>query len=58
MCSITTLGNKYLLTFQNDLTKFSKDIPLPNKEATTVTKEFVTNIICDRHLGNLDGLRY
>jgi len=44
--SITTLGNKYL-TFQDDLTKFSKAIPLPNQEATTVAKEFITKIICE-----------
>jgi len=45
--NITTSGNKYLLTFQNDLTKFSKVIPIPNQEATTVAKEFVTKIICE-----------
>jgi len=28
--TVTTLGNKYLLTFQDDLTKFNKAIPLPN----------------------------
>jgi len=45
--TVTTLGNKYLLTFQDDLTKFSKAIPLPNQEATTVAKEFITKIICE-----------
>jgi len=45
--SITTSENKYLLTFQDDLTKFSKAIPIPNQEATTVAKEFVTKIICE-----------
>jgi len=45
--NITTSGNKYLLTFQNDLTKFSKAIPIPNQEATTVAREFVTKIICE-----------
>jgi len=38
--STTISGNKYLLTFQDDLTKFSKAIPIPNQEATTVAKEF------------------
>jgi len=45
--TVTTSGNKYLLTFQDDLTKFSKAIPIPNQEATTVAKEFVTKIICE-----------
>jgi len=45
--SITTSGNKYLLTFQDNLTKFSKVIPILNQEATTVAKEFVTKIICE-----------
>jgi len=44
--SVTTLQNKYL-TFQDDFTKFSKAIPLPNQEATTVAKEFITKIICE-----------
>jgi len=43
--SVTTLGNKYLLTFQDDLTKFS--YPVSNQEATTVAKEFITKIICE-----------
>jgi len=30
--SVTMLGNKYLLTFQDDPTKFSKAIPLLNQE--------------------------
>jgi len=57
--SVTMLRNKYLLTFQDDLKKFSKDIPLPNQEAITVVKEFVTNIIYERHPGNgLDEPRF
>jgi len=47
LLSITTSENKYLLTFQDDLTKFSKAIPIPNQEATTVAREFVTKIICE-----------
>jgi len=42
--SITTLGNK------NDLTTFSKAIPLPNQEATMGAKEFVTKIICEHDI--------
>ncbi|EFN68678.1 Retrovirus-related Pol polyprotein from transposon 412 [Camponotus floridanus] len=36
--TITTNGNKYLLTFQDNLTKFSKAIPISNQEANTVSK--------------------
>jgi len=45
--NITTSKNKYLLTFQDDLTKFRKAISIPNQEATTVAREFVTKIICE-----------
>ena len=45
--TITTNGNKYLLTFQDNLTKFSKAIPIPNQEANTISKEFVTKIILE-----------
>jgi len=43
--TVTTQGNKYLLTFQDSLTKFSKAIPIPNQEANMISKEFVTKII-------------
>jgi len=42
---VTTNGNKYILTFQDNLTKLSKTIPLANQEAGTVVKEFVTKIV-------------
>jgi len=48
--NITASGNKYLLTFQDDLTKFNKAIPILNQEATTVAKEFVTKIICEHSI--------
>ena len=38
--------NKYILTFQDDLTKFSEAIALPNQEAVTIAKAFVNHIIC------------
>ena len=41
-------NNKYILTFMDDLTKFSEAIPIPNQEAATIAKHFVTQIIC-RH---------
>lgn len=43
--TVTNNGNKYVLTFQDNLTKFSKAVPLPNQEAATVAKEFVIKII-------------
>ena len=45
--TITTNGNKYLLTFQDLLTKYSKAIPISNQEANTVSKEFVTKIVLE-----------
>ncbi|KAL6421609.1 hypothetical protein ACFW04_014495 [Cataglyphis niger] len=42
--TVTTNGNKYLLTFQDNLTKFSKVIPIPNQEANTINQEFITKI--------------
>lgn len=43
--TVTTQGNKYLLTFQDSLTKFSEAIPIPNQEANTISKEFITKIV-------------
>lgn len=38
-------GSKYLLTFQDSLTKFSKALPIPNQKTATVAKKFVTKIV-------------
>uniref|UniRef100_A0A6V7LZN9 RNA-directed DNA polymerase n=1 Tax=Bracon brevicornis TaxID=1563983 RepID=A0A6V7LZN9_9HYME len=40
-------GNKYILTFQDALTKFSKAIAIPNQEAATVARAFVERIVCE-----------
>ena len=40
-------GNRYILTFQDHLTKFSKAIPLPDQEARTIAEAFITKIICE-----------
>jgi hypothetical protein len=45
--TITNQGNKYILTFQDNLTKFSKAIPIENQEARTIAKEFVTKIVLE-----------
>jgi transposase InsO family protein len=41
----TQKGNKYLLTYQDDLTKYVGAIPIPNQEAETVARAFVQYII-------------
>ena len=38
-------GNKYVLTFQDDLSKFLVAIPIPQQDAETVAKKFVLNIV-------------
>ena len=43
---LSHLHNKYILTFQDDLTKFSCGIPVQNAEAKTIAEAFVTEIIC------------
>ena len=45
--TITDNNNRYLLTFQDCLTKFSKAIPVPNQEANTIAKEFVQKIVLE-----------
>lgn len=39
-------NNKYILTLQDDLTKYSIAMPIPNQEAITISKVFVENFIC------------
>lgn len=41
----TENGNKYLLTYQDDLTKYVEAIPMENQEAETITYNFVTHIL-------------
>lgn len=43
---ITDSHNKYILTFEDDLTKFCEAIAIPNQEASTIAESFVTHIIC------------
>ena len=45
--TVTESGNKYVLTFQDSLTKFSKAIPVMNQEAATVARAFVTKIVLE-----------
>jgi RNase H-like domain found in reverse transcriptase/Reverse transcriptase (RNA-dependent DNA polymerase)/Integrase zinc binding domain/Integrase core domain len=41
----TTSGNKYILTFQDDLSKFSEAIPIASQDAPTVARAFVDGIV-------------
>ncbi|KAG5867118.1 hypothetical protein JTB14_011107 [Gonioctena quinquepunctata] len=43
---VTERGNKYILTFQCDLSKFSCAITIPDQEANTIAQAFVENIAC------------
>ena len=42
---VSNKGNRYILTFQDDLTKFMVAIPIPTQDAETVAREFVLNIV-------------
>lgn len=44
--NVTSNGNKYILTIQDDLIKFSEAIAITNTEAQTVAEKFVTHVIC------------
>lgn len=43
---LTEKGNKFILTLQDDLTKFSQCYPIPNHEAVTIANQFVRQFIC------------
>jgi transposase InsO family protein len=44
---ITTVsGNTYILTMQDDLTKYSLGVPIPNHQANTVAEAFVVHFVC------------
>jgi hypothetical protein len=41
----TTSGNKYILTFQDDLSKYLVAMPIPQQDAETVARAFVLNAV-------------
>lgn len=43
---LTENGNKFILTLQDDLTKFSRAFAIPNHEAETIARKFVEGFIC------------
>jgi transposase InsO family protein len=42
----STEGNTYILTMQDDLTKFSSAVPLVDHTANSIAKAFVENFVC------------
>lgn len=43
---ITNLDNKYILTFQDNFSKYLIAIPIPTQDAQTVAEKLVTEVIC------------
>lgn len=43
---LSYLSNRYLLTIQDDLTKYCFAIPIHNQEATTIAEAFLKNFVC------------
>lgn len=43
---LTENGNKFIITLQDDLTKYSLALPVPNHEAKTIADFLVTRFIC------------
>ena len=43
---ITSAQNQYILTIQDNFTKYSLAIPLPNHQAGTIADSFVKKFIC------------
>ena len=50
----TKSGNLYILTIQDNFTKYSLAIPLPNHQASTIADPFVKKYICI--IGSLKGV--
>lgn len=42
---VTQKGNKYILTFQDDLSKYVIGVPIRQQDAETVAREFATQVI-------------
>jgi len=47
---VTTNGNKYILTFQDNLTKFNKAISLANQKVATMAKKFIIKIVFEHEM--------
>lgn len=44
--TLTEQGNKYILTIQDNLTKYTQAYPIPDQESQTIAKTFVNEFIC------------
>lgn len=44
------LGNRFMVTFQDDLTKYAECVATPNITAFTVAKAFIENVVCKHSL--------
>lgn len=42
----TTRGNRYILVFIDNFSRFCEPVPIPDKSAHTVARAFYNNIIC------------
>lgn len=49
----TDSHNAYILTMQDDITKFSMAVPMVNHEANTVAYHFVTSCVCLHGIPNV-----
>lgn len=49
---VSQRGNSFILTMQDDLTKFSAAVPLPNHTANTIAKAFVEQFVCQHGIPN------
>jgi hypothetical protein len=45
-CKTSDMGNKYILTITDALTKYSEIVAIPNKEAETVADAVFTKWVC------------
>lgn len=43
--TLTVKGNKYILTFQDDLSKYGIVVPIHHQDKETVVREFVLHVI-------------
>lgn len=43
--TLTVKGNKYILTFQDDLSKYVLGVPIHQQDKETLVREFVLHII-------------
>ncbi|GFG29979.1 hypothetical protein Cfor_02829, partial [Coptotermes formosanus] len=45
LTTVMNKGNRYVITFQDEITKFVAALPIPNQEVKTVAGEFMRNVV-------------